>query len=433
MQLQLGDDLRRKILLQKDGSGSDDSDGSSELSDISDGDSDDDDERDLQALAKLRSDLEMQPDDGPAVYKLAFMQRGLARQQKALAAEVEDMEAEILGKKPTDHGDEATASSGRRSFSGGRKGTTQTKTNILADLEVDWGEADGDAEDIVAASAVGNGGKRSTVVQVTAPIKVAAMPSGGGKTRKTSTTAAALLPIAHGEERVPGAEENPWLKQSQSGAGQTPDLVMTAFSRKSERRLAKLQRHRSTLLEAETAADRDAATARAAAGVTIDLHKAEEVGPPAKRRRADHADEQDEESDRGEDGFQLVGTGSDEQRALIKEAFAGDNIVEEEFRKEKTQLVDAETPKDEDITLPGWGNWGGEGLTSRKRVIKKAPITKPRKDNNLKHVIINERFVSAVLRRIRGQVASKEQCGLIVKGRMNQVEGMAGCVFKSAA
>jgi hypothetical protein len=39
---------------------------------------------------------------------------------------------------------------------------------------------------------------------------------------------------------------------------------------------------------------------------------------------------------------------------LIERAFAGDNVVEEEFVQEKAALVDRETIKDEDVTVPGW-------------------------------------------------------------------------------
>ncbi len=36
-------------------------------------------------------------------------------------------------------------------------------------------------------------------------------------------------------------------------------------------------------------------------------------------------------------------------------------MVEEDFLAEKAALVDKETPKDKDVTLPGWGAWGGSG------------------------------------------------------------------------
>ena len=50
-------------------------------------------------------------------------------------------------------------------------------------------------------------------------------------------------------------------------------------------------------------------------------------------------------------------------------AFAGDNVVEEDFLADKAALVDRETLKDEDITIPGWGSWGGEGTEVRAIVL----------------------------------------------------------------
>ena len=43
------------------------------------------------------------------------------------------------------------------------------------------------------------------------------------------------------------------------------------------------------------------------------------------------------------------------------------------------------------MTLPGWGSWAGIGTSDKpkKRVIKKAGPTVPRKDEGLSHVIIN--------------------------------------------
>ena len=42
------------------------------------------------------------------------------------------------------------------------------------------------------------------------------------------------------------------------------------------------------------------------------------------------------------------------QRELIQRAFAHDDVVEQDFLDEKGALVDAETNKEQDITLPGW-------------------------------------------------------------------------------
>lgn len=71
-------------------------------------------------------------------------------------------------------------------------------------------------------------------------------------------------------------------------------------------------------------------------------------------------------------------------------------MVEEDFADEKAAILEAETPKDKDVTMPGWGSWGGIGVQPAKRqrrFIEKAPVGPPRKDQHLKKVIINERLV----------------------------------------
>ena len=83
-----------------------------------------------------------------------------------------------------------------------------------------------------------------------------------------------------------------------------------------------------------------------------------------------------------------------DQRQMIKEAFAGDDVIRD-FLKEKREAVEVSKPKDLDLTLPGWGEWGGMGLKpsakKRRQFLIKAPEGPPRKDKNLPNVIINEK------------------------------------------
>ncbi|ERE65950.1 putative U3 small nucleolar RNA-associated protein 14 [Cricetulus griseus] len=83
-----------------------------------------------------------------------------------------------------------------------------------------------------------------------------------------------------------------------------------------------------------------------------------------------------------------------EQKQMIKEAFAGDDVIKE-FLKEKREAIQASKPKDMDLTLPGWGEWGGMDLKpsakKRRRFLIKAPEGPPRKDKNLPNVIISEK------------------------------------------
>ncbi|KAL4648318.1 hypothetical protein GN956_G6624 [Arapaima gigas] len=85
--------------------------------------------------------------------------------------------------------------------------------------------------------------------------------------------------------------------------------------------------------------------------------------------------------------------GGDNQKMLIQEAFAGDDVVSD-FLKDKKKRIEAAKPKVVDLTLPGWGEWGGVGLKPsrhkrRKFRVKVAPPP-PRKDQSLPNVIISE-------------------------------------------
>ncbi|XP_070694055.1 U3 small nucleolar RNA-associated protein 14 homolog A [Pempheris klunzingeri] len=88
-----------------------------------------------------------------------------------------------------------------------------------------------------------------------------------------------------------------------------------------------------------------------------------------------------------------------DQRGLIKEAFAGDDVISD-FLKDKRKEEDEGRRKVVDLTLPGWGNWGGTGLKpsrkkSRRFRIKAAPPP-PRKDRRLPGVIISEKRNSSI-------------------------------------
>ncbi|XP_031427463.1 U3 small nucleolar RNA-associated protein 14 homolog A isoform X1 [Clupea harengus] len=91
----------------------------------------------------------------------------------------------------------------------------------------------------------------------------------------------------------------------------------------------------------------------------------------------------------------------DEQTDMIREAFAGDDVVSD-FLKEKRKQEEEGRPKDVDLSLPGWGEWGGVGIHTKKqkrkrsRFLKKAPPAAPRKDRKLPAVIISEKRDASV-------------------------------------
>ncbi|XP_029980899.1 U3 small nucleolar RNA-associated protein 14 homolog A [Sphaeramia orbicularis] len=88
-----------------------------------------------------------------------------------------------------------------------------------------------------------------------------------------------------------------------------------------------------------------------------------------------------------------------DQRGLIQEAFAGDDVVSD-FLKDKRKQEEAGRPKVVDLTLPGWGEWGGTGIQpsrKKRRRFRVKPNPPPyRKDKNLPSVIISEQRNSAI-------------------------------------
>ena len=98
----------------------------------------------------------------------------------------------------------------------------------------------------------------------------------------------------------------------------------------------------------------------------------------------------------GQDLPEIQGYNEEEEEAsqqdLIAEAFADDDVVDD-FKAEKAALVAASKPKAIDLTLPGWGEWGGGGARpskrKRKRFTVKAPPAPKRRDENNQKLIIN--------------------------------------------
>ncbi|NXK41972.1 UT14A protein, partial [Piprites chloris] len=86
--------------------------------------------------------------------------------------------------------------------------------------------------------------------------------------------------------------------------------------------------------------------------------------------------------------------GGIDQRGMITEAFAGDDVVTD-FCQEKRKAEEAAKPQPVNLVLPGWGEWGGTGLRPSakkvKRFLLKPPPAPPRKDQHMPHVIISEK------------------------------------------
>ncbi|KAK3349411.1 Utp14 protein-domain-containing protein [Lasiosphaeria hispida] len=104
-----------------------------------------------------------------------------------------------------------------------------------------------------------------------------------------------------------------------------------------------------------------------------------------------------EESD-DEDAIHLPMAIRDQE--LIKRAFAGEDVVGE-FEREKNETMKEDDDKEVDNTLPGWGNWVGDGVSAREKsrhqgrfMTKVGGVKqKDRKDFKMKGVIISEKRI----------------------------------------
>ena len=168
---------------------------------------------------------------------------------------------------------------------------------------------------------------------------------------------------------------NPWLA--------TPYKKQSKNSN-SDNRINKIQNKRKRL---EQANEEDAQ-------INIDV-SIETINSRLKSRYSQT--EQDEDTPnmaygRGRIAFQ--------QQELINRAFAGDGF-EQDFTLEKEAAIAEDAPKQEDLTLPGWGSWTGQGVKRRateRMLVKNVPgiDALKRKDAKLKNVIINEKTVKKV-------------------------------------
>jgi len=137
--------------------------------------------------------------------------------------------------------------------------------------------------------------------------------------------------------------------------------------------------------------------------------KIQSPGKDDSESEAEDSDFQEEDSDDEREADELTAVSGKgvktsnpnafKQRKLVSQAFAGDD-VSADFALQKARIVAEDGPKTEDLTLPGWGSWGGQGTKQRKnksgaqkRFVKEIKGLDPekRKDRNMKNVIINEK------------------------------------------
>ncbi|ACO65665.1 predicted protein [Micromonas commoda] len=127
------------------------------------------------------------------------------------------------------------------------------------------------------------------------------------------------------------------------------------------------------------------------------------AGPKPADRKIDMAmDRDDDDDDDAKNHPASNGVADLNQRDLLSRAFAGDDVVGE-FEADKNAEVTDELPKvDVPKQMPGWGGWADVQAkrgppkwqleAERKARATQQKALKARRDANLKHVVISERY-----------------------------------------
>ena len=206
---------------------------------------------------------------------------------------------------------------------------------------------------------------------------------------------------------------NPWLNlgdssKSSNKLSKKQNLASVSKSSNAESKaLNKVSRHRARGDDARKAEQEDAT-------LEIDLNarlgaQRKSNGKKAQVPSAQAAASDDSELDSDAEADEIIvrgqgrkgGKAALQQKELIAEAFAGDDVAAE-FAAEKAAIIEAEAPREEDTTLPGWGSWGGKGAKKSgaarradrvKKFVKVIPGLDPsqRKDAGMDTVIINQK------------------------------------------
>ena len=89
--------------------------------------------------------------------------------------------------------------------------------------------------------------------------------------------------------------------------------------------------------------------------------------------------------------------GSEAQRALLRQAFAADDVAAD-FAREKAELYDTELPPDakhaaeEAAGMPGWGNWSGKKKSAFQKKKEAEAAKQASREAGKAHVIISEKY-----------------------------------------
>ncbi|KAG0345146.1 hypothetical protein BG004_003929 [Podila humilis] len=445
-QIERGDKLRRKI--QGLDSDEEQSGGESEYSDLEDDDVEGIKNRAFDELADVEFQLAKAEDAakeakvGKGVFAMKFMQDAAKRSKLQAQAAAEEFRKEMMDEdeeeaKANDEEWQSVGKAGKK----GKKNVAEAGTVIGAGgrmvfgsgVEVPEGKSkDGSTKAVKMNSAgqiqkVALSGGHSTKVQGPVTVKVAGMRQANSNDSDDNDGSANpwLQADKHTQGKIARKNDKGVSKDSskvdklqakikkQKAGAESDDEVQIdtssflTLSKDSQKEHGLQKNEKSKTVRTATTTT---TTTTTTSTITSTSSKASSKQSSQKVKTKQEAMEVDEEkkevtvvangdSDDEEEEPVMVHaktTAALSQRDLVARAFANDNVVSE-FEREKMETVEADKPKDVDMTLPGWGSWSGKGAKKKKNVIvKKAQPGEgvdqsKRKDAKLAHVIISEK------------------------------------------
>ncbi|KAI8972069.1 small-subunit processome [Pilobolus umbonatus] len=165
--------------------------------------------------------------------------------------------------------------------------------------------------------------------------------------------------------------DNPWLQADTSRLAKKSSKNNVSIESRVEHSISKMKKSKKEASAPE---------------VELDMNKVLSVKKNKKKKPSNIIEEEDSVVHKDQIVFS--------QRDLVSRAFANDDVVSA-FEEEKEAEIIEDGDKVEDLTLPGWGSWAGDGVKkqTKKKIVKvvKGVDAKNRKDAKLSHVIISEK------------------------------------------
>jgi U3 small nucleolar RNA-associated protein 14 len=310
---------------------------------------------------------------GSKLANLKFMRKADAGRKKVNDAMVEDIRRELAGEDSPSE-EEEDSDVGRRIFGPG-KNQTQHKMSVSKTNEFEEPVGSGDEEDIAELEIHGLDADSRTAPSLS-------------RSKKTNGASKSL--------ELPSSK----TQRDENSAGGAWSKVPSKSNTISDSEAKKRRHKKNNAIDVEE----------------LDLSKAAVIATqpkPKKPKKVSTLDlESDSEESNDDNAVRLPFAIRDQE--LIKRAFAGADVVGE-FEAEKKQTIEDEDEKVIDNTLPGWGNWVGEGISKREKARNKGRfLTKSegikeqnRKDAKLERVIINEKRIKKVCLFVIGRFGSE--------------------------